>query len=274
MRGIMADMANEKRTGEGAPRLTPYDLAFSVDLFEADHFPAVREEAEARGVATSAPERFLLLGRVGAMLRELLPEDAGPEEFERYGLLLYQAYHSWRFGRRVYVLDEELARELVGTRQVIGEWELVAPHPAGYLQLPRHLFWARIDESSPPEPVDGFFWTQVGVDDPMIPPFERLDVLFVLGMRADRPGFSTVPVGVELDAAPVGHWGDADARPEGQDFENILPGGELQNWYGLVTGLEALKLVSRIFWYAAAHAGAVEDAREAAPEVQWIRRVG
>lgn len=263
----MGGMDGGMREAAPVPRRTPYELAFGAGVFEADRFPAIREEAEARGVEASDPARFVLLGTVGALLQELAPESAesgagGVTEASavaRYGALLFQAYQFWRFGRRVYVLEERLARRLVDPGLRVGEWALVPPHPAGYLQLPRHLFWARIEEAATPEPVDGFFWTMVGVEDPFAPPYRRLDVLLVLGMRAGRPGFSTIAVGTELVSAPLGHWADADGRPDGGDFGNILPGGELQDWFGLVTEVEALKLVSRIFWYMAVHPDAVTE---------------
>jgi hypothetical protein len=91
--------------------------------------------------------------------------------------------------------------------------------------------------------------------------------MLVLGMRADRPGFGTIAVGTDLVAAPLGHWADADARPEGRDFENILPGGELRRLYGLVTEGEALRLISLLFWHAATFPGAIGE-EEAPPAAE------
>jgi hypothetical protein len=222
-------------------------MVFAGAPFETEAFPWIQEEAEARGVPTDDPARFLLLSQVGRLLRELLPEGAGGGEAERYGMLIFQAYHFWRYGQRVHALDEARAREAVEHTAPLGKWAMVPPAPAGYLQLPRHLFWARVEEGATPEPVDGFFWTLVGEADPARPPYRRLDVLLVLGMYPGRPGFSTIAVGGELEGAPEGHWGDVQGRLEGADFANILPGGELQGWHGLVTEPEVLKLVSRIF---------------------------
>jgi hypothetical protein len=202
------------------------------------------------------PERFVLLGSVGLLLQALLPEGAGHEEFSRVGQLLYQAYHFWRHGKRGYLLSEAEARELVRRPTAVEEWHLIPPVPAGYLQLPRHLFWARIEEDATPEAVAGFFWTVAGpAADPdraeLSGPAEvadaprRLELLLVLGLFPGRPGFSTIAVETPLergDPFPV-----TGARPEGEDFANILPGGELQDWCGLITELEVLKLVSRSF---------------------------
>jgi hypothetical protein len=242
-------MMNDTRTGTGAApsRPTPYELVFAGAPFESEAFPWIGEEAEARGVPTADPARFLLLGQVGRLLRNLLPEGAGGEEAERYGMLIFQAYHFWRFGKRVLALDEGKARALVELPAPVGGWEMTPPAPAGYVQLPRHLFWARVEEGATPEPVDGFFWTMVGTEDPERPPYRRLDVLLVLGMYPGRAGFSTIAVGAELESALEGHWGDVTGRLDGEDFANILPGGELQGWHGLVTEVEVLKLASRIF---------------------------
>ena len=234
--------------GGAAP---PYELVFGPGGFETRAFPRILAEIELRGADVSAPERFLRLESVTALLRELAGDAPGVDVYGRYGALLYHAWHFWRFDRRVFAVEETLARRLVESTSAVGTWQMVPPHPAGYMQLPRHLFWARVEEGATPEPVDGFFWTMPGRDDPEMPPFDRLDVLLVLGMRPGRPGFGSIPVGVELSGAPPGHWADADGRPSGDDFANLLPGGELHGWYGLVTELEVLKLVSRIFRYIA-----------------------
>jgi hypothetical protein len=56
-----------------------------------------------------------------------------------------------------------------------------------------------------------------------------------------------VPVTGTTDTLP--HWADADARPDGVDFETTLPGGEQDRLYSLETPAEMLKLVSRVFWH-------------------------
>lgn len=254
----------ERPADGGAARLTPYEWVFGAAGFETEAFPAIQEEAEARGADPSTPERFMMLGTVGDLLRELMPEpESGgeaAEQLQRYGLLLYHGYHFWRFGRRLLTVETPLLRRLLDSGERVGAWELIPPHPAGYLQLPRHLVWSRVTESATPEPVDGLFWTMIGADDPELPPYPRLDLLLVLGLRPDRPGFSVVDVGVELTGEPSGHWADADARPGGRDFENVLPGGELRELYAIITPTEALKAFSRIAWYAARHPGAAREA--------------
>src|SRR5690606_40449472 len=253
-----------KKSADGAARLTPCEWGFGEAGFEDEALSALQEEVEARGVDPSSPERFLLLGTVGNLLRDLMPDGApggqASEQLRRYGLLLYHGYHFWRVGRRLVTVETPLLRRLVDREERVGGWELIPPHPAGYLQLPRHLVWSRVAESATPEPVDGLFWTMVGADDPELPPYPRLDLLLVLGLRPDRPGFSVVDVGVEL-GEPSGHWADAEARPGGGDFENILPGGELSGLYAWITPAEVLKAFSRVAWYAAMQPDAAREDR-------------
>ncbi|HET9984740.1 MAG TPA: hypothetical protein VFQ38_14180 [Longimicrobiales bacterium] len=250
-------MASRRDAGPAA-RLTPYELVFGEGAFEAESFPAIRAEAEAHGIPTADPDRFLLLAAAGTLLRELVPDDAPREAFREIGILLFQAYHFWRFDRRLFVLTEPLARSLATSTPHVGEWELTPPAPAGYLQLPRQLFWARVAEGEPAEPIDGFFWTMVGAEDPAMPPYARLDLLLVLGLRPGRPGFSVMDVSAPLGGGP-GHWADLEARGEAADFANVLPGGDVAGLHALVTDAEALKLCSLCFWYVAAHPTALTD---------------
>ncbi len=259
-------------------RPTPYELVFAGGAFEGEHFPAIRVEARERDVAAWNPDAFVLLASVGALLRELPPEGAGADSLRELGLLLFQGYHFWLYGRRTYVVERALARRLLAQPPVVGEWELTPPHPAGYLQLPRSLVWARVGADAPAEPVDGLFWTMVGRQDPATPPYERLDVLLALGLRADRPGLSVVPVDVSLPGGP-GHWADVRARESepgapAVDFANVLPGGELGGLHSLVNEAEVLKLVSLLFWHAAAHPEAVAPGGPgAAAELHVLRDV-
>lgn len=226
----------------GGASHSPYDLVFGSAIFEEDRFPGIRNEAETRGVATEVPERFLLLGTVGSLLQELLPEGAGAEEFARHGTLLYQAYHFWRHGKETYRLEESEARALVAHTTSSERWCFEPPARAGYLEFPRHLFWARIEEGATPEPVAGCFWT---VADPVDASAQggRLQLLLPLGLFPGRPGFSTIALEVVPDLLAA----TPPVDPEREDFANILPGGELQGWHGLLTELEVIKLVSRTF---------------------------
>jgi hypothetical protein len=112
------------------------------------------------------------------------------------------------------------------------------PADAGYLQLPRNLFWGEAAETGAPEPVDGVFWTRGGEG--------VLNLLAVFGLREDRPGISVVDLpgitsAVLLDALTV------PARESGEDFDSGIPGSELEGLYGVETGAELVKLVAGAF---------------------------
>lgn len=246
-------------------RLTPYELAFDVERFERDVFPAIRAEAEERATALVAPDALFMLGSTARVLRELQPgpppandsdEPALPpaDAVRQYGSLLFHAYRFWSAGRRVFTLTEELVRHLAGIASV-GAWDLVTPADAGYVQLPKHLVWARIGEDAAPEAIDGFFWSRA--DQAAGPASARLDLLVALGLHPGRPGFSVVEATAQLPAPPPGHWGDLDAREAGPDFANILAGGDLRGLLALTSPAEVLKLVSRVFYHIHAHPGAV-----------------
>lgn len=228
-------------------RETPYDIVFrggDID-FEA-RFDDVRAEADARGMLVDDPERFIMLGAVGALMREMIlaeeAADAGGELWQavpadaiaQVGALLYQAYRFRAAGARVLTIDEPTARALVGGESV------PSPVPAGridagYVQLPRNVFWARADAESAAEPLDGFFFAR-GF---------RFDVLLALGVRARRPGFTTIPIAADVDSrAALDRWAETRARDAGDDFANILPGGDIDALRGLTSAAEALKLVA------------------------------
>ena len=230
-------------------RPTPYELAFGGTDFEPQGFERIETEAREVGGLNDA-SRFMMARTVSAMLREFLAEspDASVPAF---GLLLYHAYEFRLFGKKLLRIDEPTLRELLEDAGPVGPWAMVPPAPAGYVQLPRNLVWARIEEGAQAEPVDGIFWAMPGSNEPDERPFPRLDALVVLGMVPGRPGFSTIRVFAETAAEPQGHWSDITARADGRDFENVLPGGEYQHLYALVTQGEVLKLLSRVFHLAA-----------------------
>jgi hypothetical protein len=240
------------------PRITPYALIFGAPSFDESHFTLIREQAEGR--PATSPTELLMLPATGTLLRELLPEDGAAgqhrELVARLGALLFHAFRFWLHDQTVYEFTEPAARALVERSEPIGEWRLEAPAPAGYVQLPRNLFWARVAEDVAPEPADGFFWSAPTADEGVRG--ARVDVLLVLGVRRGRPGVSLVDVSME-SGDELQHWGDVTGRPDGADFANVLPGGELQGYHALITRAEVLKLASRCLWRIdTGVAGAVE----------------
>ena len=250
-------------SNEPNARLTPYELVFA-EAIDDRLFPPIAEEADARGMPLHEPERFLFLSSVGRLLQSFAGQEpdsgAEKEEIRQYGRLLYHAFHLWRERKALLVLTDEAARWLMEDVTTVGDWRLRTPSPAGYVQLPKHLVWAAPAAGATPEPVDGFFWTFVPGDDSP----DTLHVLLALGLRPDRPGFSIVPATGELDT--VAHWAEIDARPDGQDFETTIPGGEQDRLHSLETPAEILKLASRVFWHIAATPEALSRERRMDPE--------
>jgi hypothetical protein len=237
---------SEHGPADAASRVTPYELVFGAPAFDETRFDVLRAQVESYG-ATRASE-LLLLPAAGELLHELLPggeaEGTHRELVAQTGALLFHAFRSWLHGRAVYGIPEALLRPALQRERAVGEWRFRTPLPAGYVQLPHHLLWARVSDGAVPEPVDGFFWSAPAAEEAAA---ERLDLLLVLGVRRGRPGVSLVDLTVEGEP-DLRHWADADARPDGTDFGNVLPGGELQGYHAVTTLAEALKLASLCFW--------------------------
>jgi hypothetical protein len=238
-------------------RLTPYELVFGEARFEARTFPRILTEAEEQGLDSTELERFGFLSVGAETVREVIPTDAPPEAFEQYRLLLYHAFNFWRFGKRLYCLEPAVARFLVEAAPELGGWELRLPHQSVYVQLPANLFWASVAPDVPPEPVDGFFACCTRRTDAFGRPFERLQVLLVLGIRRNRAGFSLISFDAEVVPGITAQWTETAGREEGRDFRSLLPGGELAGLYSVLTIQEALKLVARALWYVDRHPGHV-----------------
>ncbi len=225
-------------------RLTPYALAFGDAGLDARHFPALSLEAAEHGVDTRSPARFAFLTLAADVLREMLPEDAPAAAREQLRALVFHAFNFWRAGQHTYLVDAPVVRYLVETFPALQNWEMHLPQTSIYVQLPRNLFWARVAPEATPEPLDGFFIVGDGI---------RLHMLLVLGLRADRAGFSLIPVDADVASGAPARWAGAPGRDQGRDFANILPGGELGRLYSVVTDAEALKLAVSVLWYIDCH---------------------
>ncbi|HEX2167235.1 MAG TPA: hypothetical protein VHG09_08335 [Longimicrobiales bacterium] len=223
------------------PRVSPYDLIFGPAVFDQTRFEAVREQTDAHHAAS--PEQLFMLPAAGELLRELAPPEGGRDTVAQVRALLFSAYQYWRHGRHTYCITEPLLEQITAPDADLSTSPL-PPSEAGYVQLPRNAVWARVADDAPPEPVDGFFWSAPRADDAGTA--ERLDLLFALGLRPGRPGLSLFDVSLDA-AAQLTEWAKVDARPDGEDFANILPGGELQGYRAVTTGAEALKLAARSF---------------------------
>jgi hypothetical protein len=231
-------------------RITPYRLIFGPAAFDDTRFEAVREQADAHDAV--APQQLFMLPAAGELLRELAPPEGGRDVIAQVSALLFSAFRYWRHGRHTYRITEPLLRQLVAPDYTTPRPQ--PPAPAGYVQLPRHLVWARVADEAAAEPVDGFFWSAPAPGESGGP--GRLDLLFALGVREGRPGLSLFDVSLDA-AAQLSEWAAVSARPDGEDFGNVLPGGELQGYHALTTGAEALKLAALCF-------GAIAD-----PALRW-----
>jgi hypothetical protein len=222
------------------PRVTPYQLIFGAAVFDATRFEAVREQADAHGAV--APDELFMLPAAGELLDDLTPPEGGKDIIAQVSALLFHAYRHWRHGLHVYRLSATTLRRLIAGDATPA---LDAPPPAqaGYLQLPRNLVWASVADDAPPEPVDGFFWSAPTPEAKDAGAGGRLDLLFTLGVRPGRPGLSLFDVSLD-SAAQLAEWATVSARPDGEDFANVLPGGELQGYHALTTSAEALKLAA------------------------------
>jgi hypothetical protein len=238
---------SETEQDHGArPRPTPWDVVFAVPGFDEARFAVLQAQAESFG-ATRASE-LLLLPAAGELLRELLPGGDGDaphgEVVAQVGALLFHAFRFWLHGRTVLPVPEAALRPALQRTTPTGPWRFRTPGPAGYVQLPQHLLWARVAPDAAAEPADGFFWSAPSAGEAA--GAEQLDLLLVLGVRRGRPGVSLVDASLE-GTPELQHWCDVDARPGGTDFENVLPGGELQGYHALTTHAEVLKLASLCF---------------------------
>ena len=208
-------------------RSHPFQLIFAGELEQK--LAAIREEAEARGVDARDRQRVAMLLSTGEVLRELLPDDVPPAAVQQVATLVYYCYHFWAAGKPVFEIFEADLRRLLGP-EFKPPADITIPADAGYVALPRNRIWSRIEEESHAEAVDGFFF----VDG---------DILLVLGLIPGRPGFSIMEARDETG----GDFSNTQARAEGDDFANVLPGGEIQGHFAVTNQAEVLKLAHRCF---------------------------
>ncbi len=256
-------------------RITPYELI--LEPLEHELFPAIRTEAEQRGSDARRCSEFLLLGHVGAALRAMVPEDAPPEALDEYGELLYHGFQFWAFGRRLYVLEDDLMRHLTEPEQEMPPWELAGP-PACYVQFSYQRLWARVAPDAPYEPADGCF---IVVDDTAPAPDAgaHLRVVLALGMRPDRPGISLVSYRTDLDPRAAARHARSPSREEGTPFASTIPGGDRKGLCTLINTSELEALVLRALRWLDEHPerlepqpGAATDGLSRLPHV--IARLG
>ena len=236
-------------TASNDARLTPYELVFGGPDFGGRVFPALRDDALLLGLEPLEPDEFQRIPALAGILRDLVPPEATAEALEQYRALLFHAFNFWMAGEPVFLVESAVARYLVEASPTPTGWDLAIPASSVYLQLPANLFWGSITPESTPEPVDGFFVASATGTDGLGKPYRRIDILVVLGIRRDRAGFSIIPFSTETGPGIAAAWAEAEGREGGRDFENVLPGGEINGLYSILTAVEVLKLIGRILWY-------------------------
>lgn len=206
-------------------RLVPFDYAFAA--LAAEHFDTIREEAAALHKNTSDRGQFFALPTVQRVLAAIEAPDVvngAPEAGPEYATLLYAAYRFWLGGQHLIC---------VGERDV-GPWtagtDLRVPHGACYVQLPERRYWSQIAAGQPHEPLDGMFVAESNEG-------REITVVAVLGLRADRGGFSEVSVTV----TPVEF--EAAARElRTPAFAPLMEGGDRAGFKSVATTAELLHL--------------------------------
>lgn len=226
-------------TGEtGTGRYTPYELVFGDEALGEGQFAEIAREAETLGVSTARRDRFAGLDTVRGTLQQLVPETADPAALDRYLEILFHCHNFWSSGRRLFAFEAEVVRDLLDSPPELGDWRTSARQTSFYYELPKNLFWTQVADEEPPEPVEGFFF-RLGE------PVEPLDLMMVLGMRSDRPGFSVVGTSAGLDDVPD--------KSEANAFVSEIPGADLAGLYSLQTASEVVLLLRRLLWYVEAY---------------------
>jgi len=220
-------------------RPTPFGLVFADVATE--RFPAIAATLTQQELSSADRDHFVLLEPVGRMLRDIVPQDAGPDALEAHVLLLHHAYRHWAAGGWVYRIGERALEQAASGKRIASH----LPHPALYLQLPELRVWGVTTAGGPPgppEPLDGVFVSETSAPG-------GIAVLGIFGMRPDRAGFSAVgleghadvddPVGTEMEVAAARDDGGAAFGP-------TLAGGAQAGLYSLANAGELLLLTCRL----------------------------
>jgi len=227
-------------------RKSPYEVLFGAEGLTESRFAAVRDEAANAGVTTLRRDHFANLNRVRELLVDLVPDLAEPATLDRYLLILHHCYSFWEAGCRHFAFEQSAVRSVITAPPDLFGWLPRTPHPSLYLELPQNMFWAAVVEGEPPEPADGMFVNLRGGSTAA----EGAEVLLVLGVRPDRPGFSVAELSADLTVARGISEPDA--------FASDLPGAELAGLYSLQQPAEVVMLLLRLLWYVDTYPGSVE----------------
>jgi len=210
-------------------RLTPFELVFAPI---ADRLSGLGAAAAAAGQDPHDPRAFAQVPEVQRLLQELEPPDLvarHPEAAEEYLALLHAAFRFDAAGRPI----------VTTTRAQLQPWlSRLAPAeppriPGGacYVQLPVQWIWARRDAAEPHEPLDGMF----AVTSPR---GDEITILAVLGLRAERAGFSQVVV-----RARPADFAEARAVQRDPPFGPLMEGGSAAGFRSVASAGELVTLL-------------------------------
>jgi len=203
------------------PRPTPFDLVF--DHLADDRFPAIRDGLARNGCDPRDRDAFLMEQASVSLVRELRPDDGVGEGMDQLVALAHHAYLFWAGKRRVRSIDRAGLDVMLSTDLPP---DLSDDALAWYLQLPERRMWAQALEDAAHEPLDGIFVHHA--------PQGGLRVLGVLGLHADRDGFTVVEAtGERLTGA---------LRPDSAPFSSVLPGGGAAGLYSIAGAHELIEL--------------------------------
>ncbi|KPK60272.1 MAG: hypothetical protein AMS21_09565 [Gemmatimonas sp. SG8_38_2] len=175
----------------------------------------------------------------------MVPDGAEPGALDHFLAVLFHGFNLWRAGFPVYAFETEVIRYLLDTPPALADWKPVVPVSCFYAEMPRNLFWTAVSEGQPPEPLEGFFVdSSRGVSSP------EIDVLMILGMRTERPGFGVV--GTTIDLQQIRGVDEPDA------FTSEIPGADLAGLYSMQRTSEIGILLERLLWYLDVHTESLE----------------
>ena len=226
-------------------RKSPYEVLFGEEGLTESRFAAIRDEAANAGVTTVRRDHFANLSRVRELLGVLVPDLAEPATLDRYLLILHHCYSFWEAGCRHFAFEQSAVRSVITASPDLFGWLPLTPHPSLYLELPQNLFWAAVVEGEPPEPAEGMFVSLRGGRTA-----DEADILLILGIRPDRPGFSVAEMAADLTAAR------GNAEPDA--FASNLPGANLAGLFSVQRPAEVVMLLLRLLWYVDTYPESVE----------------
>ena len=211
-------------------RIEPFEHAFAA--FATQHFAEIRDDASNQHKDTADLPQFASLGTVQRLLDELESPEAlegEPEAAAEYLAGLFVAFRFWEGGQRIFPVSRDRLEGLL--EAPVSSDRVAVPDGACYVQLPEQWFWAQIEPEQPHEPVDGLFVAE-GAGR------REFFVLLVLGLRADRPGFSQVSLTARTEDFALA--AEEARRPL---FAPVLDGGDTAGLKSLVSEADVLLLV-------------------------------